>query len=119
MFFSEIAHAMGSAAGGSGGQPGNPLMSILPLVLMFVVFYFLLIRPQQKKQKEHRNTLASLKVGDRVLTGGGLYGTITKIKEDVLTIEIAENVRIKVNRSYVAGMANTGAQQPADEKKGE
>ena len=119
MFFSEIAHAMAPPAGGAGGQAGNPLMSILPLVLMFVVFYFLLIRPQQKKQKEHRNTLASLKEGDRVLTGGGLYGTIRKIKDDVLTIEIAENVRIKVNRAYVAGLANTGAQQPAAEKKGE
>ena len=119
MFFSEIAHAMGQTGAGGGAQQGNPLMSILPLVLMFVVFYFLLIRPQQKKQKEHRNTLANLKVGDRVLTGGGLYGTIQKIKEDVLTIEIAENVRIKVNRSYVAGLASTGAQQPAAEKKGE
>jgi preprotein translocase subunit YajC len=69
-----------------------------------VIFYFLLIRPQQKKQKETRNMLSSLKRGDRVRTAGGLHGTITGITDTVVTLEIAEKVRVKVDRNYVAAV---------------
>ena len=86
MDFVSIAHAMGAATGGDGGAGGNPIGAFLPLILMFVIFYFLLIRPQQKKAKEHKKMLAALQRGDHVLTNGGMYGRITAIENDVLTV---------------------------------
>jgi preprotein translocase subunit YajC len=81
--------------------------SFLPLILMFVVFYFLLIWPQQKKAKTHRQVLSNLRKGDEVVTSGGLYGTITGLTDTVVTLEIAEKVRIKVARSSIAGVVKT------------
>lgn len=98
--------AEGAAPGGLGGLLQGPLPM---LVLMFAIFYFLLIRPQQKKAKQHKEMLAALKVGDKVLTGGGVYGKITGIDQDVITVEIADGVKIKVNRGYVSGMADQNA----------
>jgi preprotein translocase subunit YajC len=103
--FNDVAYAMGGLPGGGGGAGG--LGSFLPLILMFVVFYFLLIWPQQKKAKAHRAVLANLKKGDEVVTSGGLYGTITGITDTVVTLEIAEKVRIKVSRSSIAGVVRT------------
>ncbi len=77
----------------------------LPLILIFLVFYFLLIRPQQKKAKEHQSYLANLKRGDKVITGGGIYGQITGLTDNAVTLEIADNVRIKVSRAAIAGSA--------------
>lgn len=99
--FNDLAYAMGGAPGGGGGAAG--LGSFLPLILMFVVFYFLLIWPQQKKSKAHRQVLASLQKGDSVVTGSGIYGTITGITDTVVTLEIAEKVRIKLARNSIAG----------------
>ena len=79
-------------------------MTFLPIILIFVVFYFLLIRPQQKQRKEHQGLLANLKVGDNVLTSGGIYGRITGIKDDKVTVEISDKVRVKVNRGNIAGV---------------
>ena len=93
---------MGAPSGG-GGVMGS-LTSFLPLVLMFVVFYFLLIWPQQKKAKAHRQVLANLQKGDNVVTSSGIYGQITGITDTTVTLEIAEKVRIKVSRSAVAGV---------------
>jgi preprotein translocase subunit YajC len=95
-----LAYAMGSQAG--QGQGGSQWMSFLPLVLLFVVFYFLLIRPQQKKAKTHKNLLDNLKKGDEVVTAGGMYGKITGITDNNITIEIAEKVRIKVAKGSIA-----------------
>jgi preprotein translocase subunit YajC len=81
---------------------------------MFAIFYFLLIRPQQKKQKKQREVLAALKRGDMVVTNGGLHGKITGLTERVITLEIAEKVRVKVGRGYIAGMAS---QEPEPSKK--
>ena len=102
--FNDVAYAMGGLPGGGGG---GGLGSFLPLILMFVVFYFLLIWPQQKKAKAHRQVLSNLKKGDEVVTSGGLYGTITGITDTVVTLEIAEKVRIKVSRSSIAGVMRT------------
>jgi preprotein translocase subunit YajC len=74
---------------------------------MFAVFYFLLIRPQQKKQRTHQDMLKSLKVGDRVVTTGGLYGTIVAGGDHIIKLEIADKVRVEVGRSYIAGKAET------------
>jgi preprotein translocase subunit YajC len=93
-----LAHAMGSqAASGQGGQ----FMAFLPLVLLFIVFYFLLIRPQQKRAKTHKQFMENLKRGDTVVTSGGLYGKITGITDEAVTIEIAEKVRVKVAKNAV------------------
>ena len=78
-------------------------MSLLPLVLIFVVFYFLLIRPQQKKMKEHRNMVEALRRGDRVITGGGIYGKVSKVINDgEVQVEIADGVRVRVQRHTIA-----------------
>ncbi|MEE8332886.1 MAG: preprotein translocase subunit YajC, partial [Alphaproteobacteria bacterium] len=83
--------------GGAGG-----MIQLLPLVLIFVVFYFLLIRPQQKKMKAHRTMVEALKRGDKVVTGGGLIGTVTKVPEgNEIQIEIADGVRVKVMRHTI------------------
>lgn len=94
-----IVHAMGNQA--ASGQGGNQWMSLLPLVLLFVVFYFLLIRPQQKRAKQQRSFMESLKKGDSVVTSGGLYGKITGITDNTVTLEVAEKVRVKVLKSSI------------------
>jgi len=99
--WTDLAYAMGQTPG--GGQ-GSQIWSFLPIILIFVIFYFLLIRPQQKQKKEHQNLLSNLKVGDNVLTTGGIYGRITGIKDDKLTVEISDKVRVKVSRGHIAGV---------------
>ncbi|MDR2854016.1 MAG: preprotein translocase subunit YajC [Prevotellaceae bacterium] len=79
----------------------NPLMTWLPIILIFAVFYFLLIRPQQKRQKEVQKQRESLKLGDKVVTSGGIHGIIKEIKDNAVLIEIADNVKIKVDKSSV------------------
>ena len=79
----------------------NPLMSFLPLVLIVVVFYFFIIRPQMKRQKDLKKFRESLEKGDKVITTGGIYGKITDIKDSALIVEIADNVRIKIDKNSV------------------
>ena len=88
----------------AGGGAGFDIMSLLPLVLIFVVFYFLLIRPQQKKAKEHREMLSKIRRKDKIVTNGGLMGTVSKVGEgdDILKVEIAEGVVVEVRRGMVA-----------------
>ena len=100
-----IAYAMGTG-GGASGQSGG-FGAFVPLILMFAIFYFLLIRPQQKKQKQHREMITSLKKGDRVMTSGGLHGRITGLTDTVVTLEIAEKVRVKVARGNISGSVQT------------
>jgi preprotein translocase subunit YajC len=89
-----------------GSQPSgfDTFMSFVPIIAIFVIFYFLLIRPQHKKQREHQKMLDALKEGDNILTTGGIYGTIVKIKDNVLTVQISENIKVKVDRGYVASL---------------
>jgi preprotein translocase subunit YajC len=87
----------------TGGLGGFDLVSLMPLVLIFVVFYFLLIRPQQKKQKAHREMIGAVRRGDNVLTNGGIFGRVTKVvDDDRLQVEIADNVRVHVARSMIS-----------------
>lgn len=87
----------------AGGGAGGGLEALLPLVLIFVVFYFLLIRPQQKKMKEHKETLGAIRRGDKIVTGGGIIGTVSKVDDDnVLTVEIAKDIKVKVRRELVS-----------------
>ncbi len=97
------AYAMGSAPNG-GQAGGNPILGLLPLIVMFVIFYFLIIMPQQKKAKKHKEMIDSLKKGDKVLTAGGIYGTVTGVAEKAVTIDIGDNVKVKVNKNYITAV---------------
>lgn len=96
--FESSAWAAGSAAGGTGSMIG----SFIPLILIFVIFYFLLIRPQQKRSKEHRQMLDALKRGDKVVTSGGLYGVVEQVEQNIVTVKIAENVKVRIGKAYIA-----------------
>lgn len=108
-----VAYAAAPAAGGMAGG----FASFLPLILIFVVFYFLLIRPQQKQAKQHQAFLNDLKKGNKVITKGGIYGEIIGISDSVLTLEIAENIRIKIDRASIAGPQVTGDSKAAKQLK--
>jgi preprotein translocase subunit YajC len=100
----ELAYAMGSQPGQGGlGQFGT----FLPIIIIFVIFYFLLIRPQQKRAKEHRTLLENIKVGEYVLTSGGIYGKITGLRDNIITLEISDKVRVKVSRGNIAGVVKS------------
>ena len=83
------------------GQESNPLMSFLPLLLIVVVFYFFMIRPQVKRQKETRKFREALKKGDKVVTTGGIYGKISEVKDTVIILEIAKDIQIKVDKNGI------------------
>ena len=110
----DIAYAMGT--GGAGGSGAGGFAGFIPLILMFVIFYFLLIRPQQKRSKEHRQMIANLKKGDRIITSGGIHGRITGMDETTLTVEIADKVRVKVARGNVSNLAQTASQSQPEKK---
>jgi preprotein translocase subunit YajC len=99
----DLAYAMAPAA--EGGGDANILMQLMPMVVIVGIFYFLLIRPQQKKAKEHGELLKALKKGDSVITQGGLYGKIAGLSDAVISLEIAKNVVVQVARGQVAGLA--------------
>jgi len=100
-FFISSAYAQDAA------QPGG-LMSFLPLIVIFAVFYFMLIRPQMKRSKEHRQLVSQLGKGDEVVTNGGLLGRITDVSESFITLEIADNVQIKLQRQAVTNVMPKG-----------
>lgn len=87
------------------GTGGSVFVSFIPIILIFAVFYFLLIRPQQKKAKQHKEFLDNLKEGLTVMTSGGIHGEIKGLTENYVTLEIANNVRIKVSRDHIAGLS--------------
>lgn len=101
-----ISEALAQAAGGGGGGMGfGGLGGLLPIVLIFVVFWFLLIRPQQKRMKEHKAMVRALRRGDQVQTGGGIIGSVTKVIDDnVVQVEIAPDVKVKVARSSISSV---------------
>lgn len=108
----DVAYAQ--AAPGAGG-PG-PIVTILPFILIFVIMYFMVIRPQQKKAREHQNLLSKLKRNDEVMTSGGIYGKVVDLKETIVTLEVAPNVKIRVHRPQIAAVL-TGDKTAAKEGK--
>ncbi|MBC8209101.1 MAG: preprotein translocase subunit YajC [Desulfobulbaceae bacterium] len=104
-----VAYAASPAAGAGAGAG---IASFIPLILIFVVFYFLLIRPQQKQAKQHQQFLGDLKTGNKVITKGGIHGTITGLTDSVITVEIADNVRIKLSRAAIAGPVDSNTAAP-------
>jgi preprotein translocase subunit YajC len=91
------------ALSASSGQAGNPLVQLIPFALVLAIFYFIILLPMKKRQKKVQEFLGALKVGDRVITSGGIYGSITKMNEQTLQLQIAQNVRIEVARSAIVG----------------
>ena len=114
MLMTSIAYAQGAG----GGSPQGGIVSFIPLILVFLVFYFLLIRPQQKKAKEHQAFLQALKKGDNVITSGGLHGKITGMTDTAVTLEIADNIRVKVSRTHILGSPGSAAGAPEAAKGG-
>ena len=100
-----ISDAMAQA----GGQPaGSGWGAFIPMIVLFVIFYFLLIRPQQKRQKQHRDMVAGLSKGDEVVTNGGILGKITDVGENFLTVEIAKGTQVKVQKGLIQSMMPKG-----------
>ncbi len=102
-FFISDAYAQSPA-----GQ-GDPIMSFLPLIILFVIFYFLLIRPQQKKAKDHKQMVEGLKKGDEVVTQGGILGKVTAVSDNILTCKIADNVEVQVQMHAVSTVLPKGS----------
>jgi preprotein translocase subunit YajC len=100
-------------AQGSGASPGSSLAPLLMMVIFIVIFYFLLIRPQQRKAKEHAALVSKLATGDEVVTSGGILGRITEVGDSFVTLEIADNVRIKVQKFQVASLMPKGTLKSA------
>jgi preprotein translocase subunit YajC len=103
-----ISSAFAQTAPAAGGDMQSSLMSMLPLVLMFVVLYFVMIRPQMKRQKEHRSMIDALAKGDEVATAGGLVGRVSKLGDTYLSLEVAQGVEIQVQRSAVVQILPKG-----------
>jgi preprotein translocase subunit YajC len=96
------------------GVAANPLVQMVPYLLMFVIFYFVLLAPMRKQQKKQKELLAALKKGDRVVTSGGIHGTIAQVEDQIVWLKIADTVKIKVNRSAIAGTSgDTDTKEPA------
>jgi preprotein translocase subunit YajC len=103
--------AQQTAAPAAGAQP-DLLQTLLPFLFMGVIFYFLLIRPQQKRQKQHQQLMANLKTGDRVVTSSGIHGLIANVKETTFLLKVADNVKIEIDKSAVAGVEKTSEPKP-------
>jgi preprotein translocase subunit YajC len=98
--------AYAAAPAAAGAPEASPMWSfVVPMIFMVVIFYFLLIRPQQKKAKEHKALLDNLKRCDRIITSGGIIGNIVNIDDQIVSVEIADKVRIEMGRPYIAGFA--------------
>ena len=108
-FFISDAMAEGAAAGG-----GDPIMGLIPFILLFVIFYFFLIRPQSKRVKEHKNMLGSLGKGDEVVTNGGILGKVVEMGDEFVTVEIAANTQVKLQRQYIANLMPKGTIKSAE-----
>lgn len=94
--------------GAEGG--GSQVTAFIPFILIFVIFYFLILRPQQKQSRQRQELLKSIKRGDNVITSGGLYGKVLNIVDDVITLEIAKGVSVRVSRAGISGLAGTNGE---------
>lgn len=101
MLFFPVALAFAEDAAPAAGGAGGSLMGIAPLIILFVVFYFLLIRPQQKRAKEHKQMMSEIQKGDTIVTNGGIHGRVVSVNEDTVSVEVADNVRIKISKEAI------------------
>ena len=113
---------MGTPAGGDGAGTANPLMTFLPFVAIIAIFYFLIIRPQNKKQKETQKMLSQLKKGDKIVTIGGIHGTIQNVKEQTVIVKVDEDVKLEISRSAISNVITAAKEDKSeikDEESGE
>jgi preprotein translocase subunit YajC len=115
--FSTPAYAQAAGGAATAAGPEAFLLQLLPLVMILVVFYFLLIRPQQKRLKEHQERIGGLRRGDTVVTSGGIVGKITKVAEDEVTVEIAPNVSVRVVKGTIGEIRGKGEPVVANDTK--
>jgi preprotein translocase subunit YajC len=101
------------AAGPTAPPQPDMLQTLLPFLFMGVLFYFLLIRPQQKRRKQHEQLMSSLKTGDRVVTNSGIHGLIANVKDTTFLLKVADNVKIEIDKSVVAGVEKSSEPKPA------
>lgn len=115
-----LALAMGAGGQGGGAQKGSDFGGLFMLVIIFAIFYFLLIRPQQKKAREHQDLLKDLRRGDEVITSGGIYGRIHEIDGPVVQLEVADRIRIRIAKDQIASRKGSEAKSSPDrsERKG-
>ena len=102
-----MLNAYAQVAEGAQGATGNPLVSLMPIILIFVIFYFLLIRPQKKAQDDHKKMVSALKKNDEVITSGGIHGTITNVKENSVVLRIDDNVKIEIQKNAIGTLKKT------------
>ena len=115
MLMESMAWAEGTGGGGSSAGGAGGFVSLIPFLLIFIIFYFLMIRPQQKKQKQLQTLLDALKKGDKVVTTSGIWGTITNMGKETVTLQIADNTKIKMQRDNVARVR--GEEEDKDKDK--
>ena len=107
---------MGQGGAGAGQGAGGGIGAFVPLILMFVIFYFLLIRPQQKRAKEHRKMVEAIGKGDEVVTNGGILGKVIDVTDQYMTVEIADNVQVRIQRSAVTTVLPKGSLKAAEKE---
>ncbi len=112
--FIATAYAMGAPGGAAGAPAGGGASGLIMMAVIFAIFYFILIRPQQKKMKEHKKMVDELKKGDEIITGGGIYGTVEGVAPDTLTVKIAEGTKVKITRGSVAHVITEGQEKPKE-----
>jgi len=100
-----------SAAGAVAKQP-SMISALIPFVIIFVIFYFLIIMPSRKKQKQHQEMIGSLKGGERVVTSGGIFGTVTRVMEDRIEIDVAKNTKIQITKTSISAVIQAGSEVP-------
>ena len=103
-----ISNAYAQAAGGASGDPMSSIMSFLPMIAMFAVLYFIMIRPQMKKQKEHRAMVEALAAGDEVVTAGGILGKVTRVRDGNVDVQVANGVEVQLQKSAVVQVLPKG-----------
>jgi preprotein translocase subunit YajC len=108
---------MGAPQGGEGAATSNPLMTFLPFVAIIAIFYFLIIRPQNKKQKETQKMLSQLKKGDKIVTIGGIHGTIQTVKEQTVIVKVDEDTKLEFSRSAISNVVTAAKEDKSENKE--
>lgn len=101
-----------AAAGGAAQQQPSMISALIPFIIIFVIFYFLIIMPSRKKQKQHQELIGSLKGGERVVTAGGIFGTVTRVLEDRIEIEIDKNTKVQITKTSISAVIPPGGEAP-------
>jgi preprotein translocase subunit YajC len=109
--------ALGAPPGGAPGQQGGGMLMLGYMAIIFLLFYFMMIRPQMRKEKERKNLIAGVKTGDRILFSGGILGSVTNVKDQTLIVKIADNVKIEIARGAVARILDKGETPEVEESK--